>query len=61
MGVRVSFLVLLFFAYLDLLEGVFAGQTGIVRKATTAEPAQKKIYQAVGFNPSPGAVKKMVV
>lgn len=37
------------------------GRTLHVRKATTAEPAQKKIYQAVGLNPSPGAVKKMVV
>ncbi|MBF0339362.1 MAG: IS1634 family transposase [Magnetococcales bacterium] len=37
------------------------GRTLHVRKATSAEPAQKKIYQAVDLNPSPGGVKKMII
>jgi transposase len=32
-----------------------------VRKATQAEPAQQQIYQALGSNPSPGGVTKMLV
>lgn len=32
-----------------------------VRKATQAEPAQRQIYQALGVNPSPGGVSKMLV
>ena len=32
-----------------------------VRKATNAEPAQRKIYQAVDLSPSPGGVKQMIV
>ncbi len=31
-----------------------------IRKATTAEPELKKIYQALGIHPAPGEVKKMV-
>jgi transposase len=32
-----------------------------VRKATQAEPGQRQIYQALGVNPSPGGVSKMIV
>jgi hypothetical protein len=32
-----------------------------VRKATQAEPGQRQIYQALGVNPSPGGVSKMLV
>jgi transposase len=32
-----------------------------VRKATQAEPGQRQIYQALGVNPSPGGVRKMLV
>jgi len=32
-----------------------------VRKATRAEPAQLAIIQALGSDPSPGGVQKMVV
>jgi transposase len=32
-----------------------------VRKATQAEPGQQQIYQALGVNPSPGGVSKMIV
>jgi transposase len=32
-----------------------------VRKATQAEPAQQRIYQALGLNPNPGGVCKMLV
>ena len=32
-----------------------------VRKATQAEPAQRQIYQALGVNPSPGGVSKLLV
>lgn len=32
-----------------------------VRKATQAEPGQRQIYQALGTNPSPGGVSKMLV
>ncbi len=32
-----------------------------VRKATTAEPEQRKIYQAIDISASPGGVKKMIV
>lgn len=37
------------------------GRTLHVRKATNAESGQHRIYQAVGLNPSPGGVKKMIV
>jgi len=32
-----------------------------VRKASQAEPGQRQIYQALGVNPSPGGVRKMLV
>jgi len=32
-----------------------------VRKATQAEPGQRQIYQALGVNPSPGGVSKLLV
>jgi transposase len=32
-----------------------------VRKATQPEPGQRQIYQALGVNPSPGGVRKMLV
>jgi transposase len=32
-----------------------------VRKATQPEPGQRQIYQALGVNPSPGGVSKMLV
>jgi len=32
-----------------------------VRKATRAEPAQLAIIQALGSDPSPGGIQKMVV
>jgi hypothetical protein len=31
-----------------------------VRKTTRAEPEQLQIYQALGLNPAPGGVKKML-
>ena len=37
------------------------GLTLHVRKTTRAEPEQLKIYQALGLDPAPGGVKKMVV
>ena len=32
-----------------------------VRKATRAEPHQLKIYSALGLDPAPGGIKKMIV
>jgi transposase len=32
-----------------------------VRKATQAEPGQRQIYQALGVDPSPGGVSKMII
>jgi hypothetical protein len=32
-----------------------------VRKATQAEPGQRQLYQALGINPSPGGVSKLLV
>ena len=32
-----------------------------VRKATQAEPGQRQIYQALGVNPSPGGMSKLLV
>ena len=37
------------------------GRTLHVRKATRAEPHQRSIYQALGTDPAPGGVRKMVV
>ena len=37
------------------------GRTLHVRKATRAEPQQHAIYQALGMDPAPGGVRKMVV
>ena len=37
------------------------GRTLHVRKATRAEPRQRKIYDALGLDPAPGSIKKMVV
>ena len=37
------------------------GRTLHVRKATRAEPDQKAIYDALGVDPSPGGVRKMIV
>jgi transposase len=37
------------------------GRAWHVRKATEAEPAQRAIYQALGVDPSPGGVSKMLV
>jgi len=37
------------------------GRTLHVRKATRAEPNQRAIYQALGADPAPGGVRKMVV
>jgi len=37
------------------------GSTLHVRKATLAEPDQRAIYDALGVDPAPGGVKKMVV
>ena len=37
------------------------GSTLQVRKATQAEPDQRAIYDALGVDPQPGAVKKLVV
>jgi hypothetical protein len=31
-----------------------------VRKTTQAEPEQYRIYQALGVDPSPGGVRKML-
>src|SRR5699024_4233095 len=36
------------------------GKTLHVRKATQAEPAQKKIYRALGVNTAPGGIRKMI-
>lgn len=36
------------------------GKTLHVRKATQAEPAQQEIYRALGLNPAPGSIRKMV-
>jgi hypothetical protein len=32
-----------------------------VRKATQPEPGQRRIYQALGINSSPGGVSKLLV
>ena len=37
------------------------GRTLHVRKATRAEPDQKAIYDALGIDPAPGGVRKMIV
>ena len=37
------------------------GSTLHVRKATRAEPDQRAIYDALGVNPAPGGIRKMVV
>ena len=37
------------------------GRTLHVRKTTQAEPEQSHIYQALGIDPSPGGVRKMLV
>ena len=37
------------------------GRTLHVRKATRAEPHQRAIYQALGTDPAPGGIRKMVV
>ena len=37
------------------------GSTLHVRKATVAEPEQRALYQALGVDPAPGGVKKLVV
>ena len=37
------------------------GRTLHVRKATQAEPQQLKIYSALGVDPAPGGIKKMIV
>jgi transposase len=37
------------------------GRAWHVRKATEAEPGQRAIYQALGVDPSPGGVSKMLV
>jgi hypothetical protein len=37
------------------------GRTLHVRKTTQAEPEQSRIYQALGIDPSPGGVRKMLV
>ncbi len=36
------------------------GRTLHIRKATVAEPALQKIYQALAINPAPGGTKKMI-
>ncbi len=37
------------------------GRTLHVRKATRAEPDQKAIYDALGIDPAPGGIRKMIV
>ena len=37
------------------------GRTLHVRKATAAEPALRKIYDALGIEAAPGGVKKLIV
>ena len=37
------------------------GRTLHVRKATRAEPEQKKIFRALGTDPAPGGISKMIV
>ena len=37
------------------------GRTLHVRKAAGAEPSQRAIYQALGADPAPGGIRKMVV
>jgi transposase len=37
------------------------GRTLHVRKATRAEPQQLAIYEALGIDPAPGGVKKLIV
>ena len=37
------------------------GRTLHVRKATRAEPRQRRIYEALGLDPAPGGIRKMIV
>ena len=37
------------------------GRTLHVRKATRAEPEQQEIYRALGIDPAPGGIRKMIV
>ena len=37
------------------------GRTLPVRKATRAEPEQQKIFRALGTDPAPGGIRKMIV
>ena len=37
------------------------GRTLHVRKATRAEPEQQKIFRALGTDPAPGGIRKMIV
>ncbi len=37
------------------------GRTLHVRKATRAEPEQQKIFRALGIDPAPGGIRKMIV
>ena len=37
------------------------GRTLHVRKATTAEPLLRKIYDVLAINPAPGGVRKLIV
>lgn len=37
------------------------GRTLHVRKATQAEPAQRALYDALGIDPAPGGIQKMIV
>ncbi len=54
----------------SILEGqqrvtaIFIGEDGRTlhgRKASRAEPRQRKIYDALGLDPAPGSIKKMIV
>ena len=40
---------------------VSAAVTLHVRKATRAEPEQQKIFRALGIDPAPGGIRKMIV
>jgi hypothetical protein len=37
------------------------GRTLHVRKATTAEPVLRKIYDVLAIDPAPGGVRKLIV
>ncbi len=41
--------------------GAAVSDRSIVRRATRAEPAQLAIIQALGSDPSPGGIQKMLV